>query len=300
MLNTIQNKIFQVPSEFTYRATLVNHARNLPTLAAAERQIVDALNNEGVFVTSLKDLAFTSTPPLINASKSLLSSIMSVSHSQGDDSRYVNSVLQERSAQFVTFTDYPEFFLWGLEERLLNIVENYIRLPVAYHGVNFRRDVGSDKRTSTQLWHKDGEDRRIVKIIIYLNDVGEDNGPFQYIPKQLTPSYQSFRHIYRKVLRTGFSDISDEELSKISHESNWRSCIGPAGTVILVDTRSVFHRGKPPNLERSALFYVYTSRNPKRPDICKANFEFDEDKLTALAMDLPQRQKDCIFWEREQ
>jgi hypothetical protein len=188
--------------------------------------------------------------------------------------------------------------LWGLEERLLNIVENYIGLPIAYHGVLFRQDIATDQPGTTQQWHRDGEDRRIVKVIIYLSDVGLNNGPFEYIPKLLTPSYQSFGRIYRKILKSGFSGISDEEMRQIVPASSWKACLGSVGTVIFVDTRSVFHRGKPPRAERSALYYMYTSRNPKRPDMCKANFDFDRDRLTVLVKTLPPSQRECIFWEQ--
>ena len=290
MLNTIQNKISQVPSEFAYKVARVKYAENLPTLAPHDQFIVDALNTEGVCVTSLENLMFAYTPQLLNAARSLVFT--------GVDNEYVSNYAVQGSAKIVTLTDYPDFFLWGLEERLLDIVENYIGLPIAYHGVNFRSDVGNEEQVSTQLWHRDGEDRRIVKIIIYLNDVSDDNGPFEYIPKPLTPSYLSFKHIYRKILRTGFSDISNEELEKISPKLSWKSCLGPAGTVTFVDTRSVFHRGKPPKAERAALFFIYTSRYPTRPDICKANFDFDKNRLIALASQLPQRQRECIWAQR--
>jgi hypothetical protein len=306
MLKTLQNQVSQVPSELTYRVTRAKYARNLPKLAPCDQSIVDALNSEGVFVTSLEKLAFTATTQLLKAAKSLLPSRAVNSTNRVKEENINGQAIQVRPGQFVTLTDYPDFFLWGLEERLLNIVESYIGLPVAYQGVNFRQDFATDKPGDTQQWHRDGEDRRIVKVIIYLSDVGLNNGPFEYIPKPLTPSYLSFRRIYHKVLTLGFSGltyeqlrcISNEELKLVVPEAAWKACLGSVGTVIFVDTRSVLHRGKPPKAERSTLYYIYTSRNPRRPDICKANFDFDGKRLTVLAKTLPQRQRECIFWEQ--
>lgn len=51
-------------------------------------------------------------------------------------------------------------------------------------------------------------------------------------------------------------------------ETAGRSCPGSAGTVIFVDTQSVYHHGTLRTVERSALFFVYTAKNPKRPDLC--------------------------------
>jgi hypothetical protein len=295
MFKTLQNKISQIPLELKYRAELAKHTKALPQLSRNDQPIVDALQTEGVYVTSLEKLGFSATPALLNAVSDLLpESALALGPKVGDQGS-LKPALQLRPAQFVTLTDYPEFFLWGLESRLLNMMEAYIGLPVAYHGVNLRYDVGVDKPGSTQQWHRDGEDRRIGKLIVYLSDVGPDNGPFEYIPKSSTPSYQSFGHIYRKILASGYSGISDEEMARAVPPSAWKSCLGPAGTVVFVDTRSVFHRGKPPRAERSALFYVYTSRQPIRPDICKANFKFDAAQLASLMQTLPQHQRDCVL-----
>jgi hypothetical protein len=138
---------------------------------------------------------------------------------------------------------------------LLNIAENYIGLPVAYLGVNLRKDIPNQKQVGTRLWHTDGEDRRMLKAIIYLNDVDENGGPFEYIPQNLTPSYRSFKHLYCKIL--------DEDMKKVVPACHWKQCTGAAGTVILVDTARLFHHGRVPEKERAALFFCYTSRKPK-------------------------------------
>jgi len=294
MLNTIQNRSYRVLSDFAYLLTRQKYAGNLPKLSPFDQSIVDAINREGVFVTSLEDLAITSTPQLLTSAMSIVSRLQA---DMWDGPTQVQWDSPTQPTQVITLTDYQDIFLWGLEERLLNIVENCIGLPVTYHGVNLRRNIpNSDQKGREGSWHRDGEDRRVVKIIIYLSDISEKNGPFEYIPKPLTPSFLSFKHIhmYPKILKHGFSALSDEELKKIVPESEWKACLGPAGTVIFVDTRNVFHHGKLPRAERSSLFFVYTSRHPTRPDICKANFIFDKDRLLTLAKTLPQHQRDCL------
>lgn len=182
----------------------------------------------------------------------------------------------------------PELFHWGLQERLLDIAENYLGLPPAYLGVNLRKDVPNRKQTGTRLWHKDGEDRRVLKVIIYLNDVGEDGGPFEYIPPHLSPSYRPFQHIYCKIL--------DGDMQQVVPASNWKACTGSAGTVVIVDTAKVFHHGKIPQSERAALFFCYTSRQPKRLDICHTHYS--RARAMEIAQTLPQRQKECVLWEK--
>jgi hypothetical protein len=281
--------MYRVVSDFAYLLARQKYAKSLPKLSPFDQSIVDAVNREGVFITSLEDLAITSTSKLLTSAMSIVSTL------QADIWDGSIKLQWDGSTQVITLTDYQDIFLWGLEKRLLNIVENCIGLPITYHGVNLRRNIPkSDQKGREGGWHKDGEDRRVVKIIIYLNDISEKNGPFEYIPKPLTPSLLSFRHIYPKILKQGFSALSDDEIKKIVPESQWKACLGPAGTVIFVDTRSVFHHGKLPREERSSLFFVYTSRHPTRPDICKANFIFDKDRLLTLAKTLPQHQRDCL------
>lgn len=249
----------KIQAELAYGLELINHAKNLPPLMPSDRAIVDTLKTEGVCVTSLAALGLNSTSQLLYAAKTQLANMAA--------SIPVDAV--PYLPQIFTVTDLLEFSRWGVEERLLNIVENYIGLPIAFQGVHLRRDFANKKHTGTQLWHKDGEDRRIVKAIIYLNDVNQDTGPFEYIPRYIT-SYlsPSYLRIYHKGLKTGFSGISEADMHEIIPKSAWKSCPGPAGTIIFVDTRSVFHHGTLRNTERTALFFVYTAKKPKRPELC--------------------------------
>jgi hypothetical protein len=78
----------------------------------------------------------------------------------------------------------------------------------------------------------------------------------------------NYYRIYYKLWQSGYLGISDNTLENIIPKSAWKSCPGKAGTVILVDTRSVLHHGTLRSEERSALFFVYTANSPKKPEDC--------------------------------
>jgi hypothetical protein len=180
-----------------------------------------------------------------------------------------NSNIKERLPQIYTVTDLPELSQWGREQRLLNIIENYIGLSVAFQGVHLRKDFPNENQFGTLLWHKDSEDRRMVKIIIYLTDVEEKHGPFEYIPVSLTPTLSlKYLRIYSKLWKANHVGITDEQLKEIIPEHQWKSCPGPAGTVIFTDPKTTLHHGTLRTEERSALFFVYTANPPKRPELC--------------------------------
>ena len=72
----------------------------------------------------------------------------------------------------------------ALDKTLLEIVSTYLGMWPRLHAVgawlNFPTE---DEAKEAQLWHRDPEDMKIIKVFIYLNDVGAENGPFCYIPK---------------------------------------------------------------------------------------------------------------------
>ena len=71
----------------------------------------------------------------------------------------------------------------ALDKTLLEIVSAYLGMWPRLHAVgawlNFPTE---DDAKEAQLWHRDPEDLKIIKVFIYLNDVNAENGPFCYIP----------------------------------------------------------------------------------------------------------------------
>ncbi|SRR5579883_1151810 len=259
MLNIVKKTISELKAELDYRRAIANHAKSLPELEQRDRRILNQLKTEGVCVTSLENLGLNSTSNLLKVAKSQLSRMEPPK----------NSHTGQRLPQIYTMTELPEYSTWATETRLMNIIENYIGLPVAFHGVHLRKDFPNENQFGTLLWHKDAEDRRIIKIFVYLSDVEEHHGPFEYVPLSLTSRYNlNYYRIQYELWRSGYLGFTDETLNKIVPKSAWKSCPGPAGTVIFVDTKCVLHHGTLRTEERSALFFVYTANPPKRPELC--------------------------------
>lgn len=204
-------------ADLEYQIFVKNHTKCLPALSDTDREIVETLNTEGVVITSLEALSLPSSPQMFEAAKNLMPKIPTIT--SGEKNEYV---VHATSKQIMAS---PEIFLWGLEQRLLNIVENYLGLPVAYHGAYFRRDIANIVEKKSRLWHMDTEDRKLLKIIVYLNDINEDNGPFQYIPQSLTPEAT-------RALKYKHGYIRHTTMSRAISPLNHKSCTGLAGTVV--------------------------------------------------------------------
>ncbi len=278
--NVNQISFLQNLAALAYQAALEEHVSNLPVLSTTDLTLVEALRSEGVVMTSLAALSIPSTPQMLLAAKSLITEIpKSIS---GGKNEYTIHATSEQ------LMEYPEIFFWGLEKRLLNMVENYLGLPVAYHGLYFRRDIINKVQEKSRLWHIDREDRKLFKIIVYLNDVNDDGGPFQYIPQSLTSSVAHS-------LRYNSGYIQEKTMQRVLSPSNWKSCTGPSGTVVFVDTASLFHRGKiPTSVERFTIFFDYSSR--RLPLYGESSLT--EEDLLILATKLSEDERRCVFWRQ--
>ncbi len=157
MIDTIKSKIVEFKSELAYRVALSNHAKSLPALetgdtvssslrdapkgaASCDRAILDTLKHEGVCVTSLDALGLKSTANLLSESYNQLAAMPASARNHSS----------RKLPQIYTVTDLAEFSHWGSEQRLLNIIENYIGLSVAFHGVHLRKDFPNENQFGTQ------------------------------------------------------------------------------------------------------------------------------------------------------
>lgn len=277
--NKIKRELYRLPlisklSERTYQKRLHEYSHQLPAMTGQEREIVDAMNEYGVFSTTLSNLALPQTNSAIKAAQRLLASPRPEDKSE-DKVSISAQVLNEE----------PDLLLWAANESLLNVVENYIGLPIYYLGVEVRQEFANGKATGVRQWHIDTEDRRMLKIIIYLNDVDIYGISFEYISKELTqPAAQKLKY------NSGL--VSDEAMSSVVPESSWVACTGPAGTATFVDPCNIFHRAKPPaKQDRFSITYHYTSQYPtefRNVNIFSGQ-PFIRERLT-------ERQLKCLMW----
>ncbi|WP_066381216.1 MULTISPECIES: hypothetical protein [unclassified Anabaena] len=269
----------RIPLEWNYQIAKQKYATHLPVLSSDDLTCVNSLKNQGVFLSSLDKLNLASTPKLLQASHSLIPELLRVSP-QRKNQYYIEATPTQ-------INNYLDIFLWGLEEKLINIAEKHLGLPVFYMGPSFRRDLVNGMQIKSRRWHIDHEDRHMLKIFIYLNDVNEDGGPFQYIPRNGS-------ELAKRLIRYRHSTVSDKVMQSIIPACEWKSSIGNAGTVIFADTGSIFHRGKVPlNSERFVIIFSYTSKFPKNPHYCKSIFY--KQQLNTLANSLSSRQRNCLF-----
>ena len=280
----IKREIYKIPNlkarqEQAYQELLKQHAPFIPKLNDEDAILLKTLQENGTCVVPINNFKIASTDSMLKVAATLVNKLKLMTPQIGSN----NYRIDLTKSQLIK---YPEIFLWGLEEKLLDLIENYIGLPVIYQGLTMHRDIANGQKTHIRQWHLDWEDRRMIKIIIYLNDVDTDGGPYEYISQNLT-----LRGITNlKYYNLGF--ISDEEMDRAIPRSSWQTRVGQAGTVIITDTSNVFHRAKPAvKNDRFAITLCYTSMQPyvtwKSSPISKQHWQLIDSRIN-------QRQRGCI------
>ena len=94
-------------------------------------------------------------------------------------------------------------------------------------------------------WHRDTANERQFKSILYVCDVEETTGPFQYVPTSHHVS-SIVGTILNSGVRFGQYQFKEEEIERILKDCNLKSrrFTAKAGTVVMADT-SGLHRGSP-------------------------------------------------------
>lgn len=86
-----------------------------------------------------------------------------------------------------------------------------------------------------QLFHQDMEFIKFFKVFIYLNDVGEDQGPHCYVAGS---HHDELQHKGVPVSER----VTDADISRYYGQSRIKKLIGPAGSIVFGDTACV-HKG---------------------------------------------------------
>lgn len=224
-------------SEYNYHARLGRHAENLPWIRRDRFDILADLRDHGV---AIRDA--TTIP----------AAVLEVVD------RFVDG-LRESPQDVVLPHDVaadPALYKWGLTDDNLDLAEHYIGLPVHYLGVGVRRERADGVVDSVRQWHKDIEDRRMLKIIVYLSDVSDGCGPFEYINRNAS------NHAAR-ILNYSSGFLSDAAMARAVPPAGWIQATGPRLSAIFVDTTRVFHRAQAPTkADRYSMTFSYSSKTP--------------------------------------
>jgi hypothetical protein len=134
------------------------------------------------------------------------------------------------------------WFRTAASYRLLDLANAYLEMwsKLEYVDVWYSVPQPADAaRISSQRWHRDYNDQHLLKVFLYLVDVDEAMGPFQYVPGSQPGGQYADAWPWEPL---GKNYPTEEELEALIPSSSVRAFTAPQGTLIFCNTAG-FHRG---------------------------------------------------------
>jgi hypothetical protein len=129
----------------------------------------------------------------------------------------------------------------ALDRRMIAMAAAYLGvLPVITEADYYCSQFVPGPFLKSQLWHCDDDAGDVLKIFIYCDDVGDEDGPFELVDSamshdaRLAVGYRYGGHRNR---------VADDQMDDHVARPQQLSIRGPRGTAFVVDTVRCFHRG---------------------------------------------------------
>jgi ectoine hydroxylase-related dioxygenase (phytanoyl-CoA dioxygenase family) len=168
----------------------------------------------------------------------------------------------------------------GLNRALLDLANAYLGMwaKLEYVDVWYTPPADKSERQSSQRWHRDFNDRHLLKAFLYLVDVDEETGPFEYVPRSAPGG--ELDHLWPwKPLGLTYPP-QDELEQKLAQRSV--SFTAPKGTLIFCNTAG-FHRGGFASAKPRALATVTYSSPASLASLTERNYELGAETGNGLA-----------------
>ena len=223
--------------------------KNFEAIAEAKEEIIDSIRTKGYYVWKNYYSADQCDDLCARIDKLIEENSTTIwKDEEGADSRiYFSEKLDEKIKEF------------NEDKRFHNLSNRYLKANTTVLTTLAGRIKGiGNNKGSGGGWHRDTNMIHQFKSIVYLSDVDENNGPFEYI--EGTQWKRTLFEFNQYGVALDQNRVSDEEANKILENGKYSKIqfLAKKGTCLLVDTSGI-HRGKPlVKGERYALTnYVY-------------------------------------------
>ena len=239
------------------RALANRHSRRLfsgshVTLDDTQRRIIEALDVDGYIVVPFEELV-----PDGELRSAVIAQgnafIADTERGLANEAEGAEATLRRRSGKEFVVRAYsfegvtldPESDAWFrvcISRRLLDVANSYLRMwaKLSYLDMWYTapQPAGAE-RAASQLWHRDFDDKHLLKAFLYLVDVDASAGPFEYVAGSQPGGPHKGTRAWGPMVTGRFTE---EEVNKHVPAGAIKTFTAPRGTVILCNT-SGLHRG---------------------------------------------------------
>lgn len=235
------------PRDFLERRRLAVAAEK--AASQSDRELVEAVRQKGFHVLAQP---FDMTDQLVEFCKGRLAEFQS-------DPKYRTGDAAAKKLFWVSLLQSSDFqdpngilLRYASQPRIFRLASMYLRQAPHLKSVELFYSFSAPQGPlHSQLWHRDGLDKRIFKIFVYCSDViDEDDGPFHVAPRDtIRAPYNHFPFSSR--------NYTDEQFAHIADGVQVMAIAGKTGTTFICDTCQAYHYGSRCVRPRLACFISY-------------------------------------------
>ena len=207
-------------------------------ISDTQKKVLNDLNLNGVSVINFSDLLDESLLNdmlewIVNNEKNL-----TTKHKK----KFLLSYFGTENKELLLDVTNP-FVRFYLSSQILEITSLYLGYIPQLFEVYVEKTipVGLENPTYSQNWHRDPEEKRTLKVFVYLSDVTDDAGPFTYVMGSAPTGMGKYNKLFPQKLPHG-SYPSEMDVSSKIGLADLLTATGIKGSIIFCDT-SGLHRG---------------------------------------------------------
>ena len=282
-------------SDFTWRymANLrpsLAYQRLRKPLSALHEGLLADLKRDGIIITSVAELLQNS-----GLFEELESAAWQYEASLADKIGQARLDMDKSGTKTYLFTLFgrqlpldPEsiFVRFALQSEILHLVNGYFGMLTKLQHYNVWHTFPTQEPArESQLWHRDPEDRYVLKMFVYLTDVDEGAGPLTYAPGTHAQGTVKTA-VAANWVREGAIEVrrsDDAQMEAVVPRKSWITAIGSKGTIVLADTRGYHKGGLAREHERILYMCMFASQASNYPDVFTRSVPFPHSSDKAMA-----------------
>jgi hypothetical protein len=302
--------------------------KHCPTLTAGQRDLVESLTTKGLAVVSFEqagikfddwsalrekidEFARLSTDRISAARASYSDNLElgSLEHNRERFRRFFRDkneaklddyILKMNPENSVHSSRHPLLTI-GLSAPVLRVVSSYMNLwpKLVYTDAWYSIPIDPGKRIGSQQWHRDPEDKQMVKVYLYFSEIDDGAGAMEYILGTSNALGGQGTKIGEWKAAGANLYPSPELVEQSFSAARHFYCSGPVGTLLFCDTTGL-HRGgisrSSPRVVATWTFVTPASRYQRRFTVRPVEGELlTEEARFALDMDNQKPQESLQF-----
>jgi hypothetical protein len=265
---------------------------NKRALTPIQQKLLEDLNLNGIATAHVKDLF-----PDQTVYRQLEDSIRRMEESRKPEieeaRKHADEISVKKDFLLQLLGDKPQLdandvnVKFALQEEILDVVNAYFGCLTKLKFFNvWHTFVTHSGPKRSMLWHKDPEDKWIIKVFLYLNDVGEGGGPFVYAPGTHPKGNVKQKPEWFKEPGRGAERSTDEQMAKVVSPEKWIKALGKKGTIIFADTKGYHKGGFASTDERIMYNCLFVSPASTTSEVFERDMSSD---LSKLSISIPQK-----------